>query len=219
MRDRWRKDFAAMPRSSFCKAATGDINPFYDKTPLLQDAAARVQETGRKLGEEALRVARAIHTEVTPAPSIQTKTVVLHVRSRWDIAKLKSVLHDRYRLDEARAARLLREQMALPVTTLLLNHDLAIVTMPGEPFVEFQMQLRARSPLPNTYLLGYTDGSFGYFPPLRAAIQGGYGANSTATQVALGTGERLLDAGLISLYELLGRLSDRPATPEKYSER
>jgi hypothetical protein len=199
----------------FLQGAPGDINPYYDKTPLVQDAVVRMQETGRKLGTEALRVARSIRTEVAPAPSIQSKTVVLHVHSRWDLAKLRPVLKERYRLDEMRAARLLRDPMDLPVTTLLLNHELAFVTMPGEPFVEFQMQLRARSPQPNTYLLGYADGALGYFPTLAAAVRGGYGANSTATQVEVGTGERLLDAGLISLYELLGKLRDKPAQPER----
>jgi hypothetical protein len=74
---------------------------------------------------------------------------------------------------------------------------------------------RARSPQPNTYLLGYADGAFGYFPTLAAAVRGGYGANSTATQVEVGTDERLLDAGLVSLYELLGKLSDKPAQSER----
>lgn len=215
MRDTVEEAFQRNPTVFFLQGAAGDINPYYDKTPLAEDATARVQETGRKLAEEAIRVARGIHTEAPMTASIQTKTVVFDVRSRWDVPKLKTVLKERYRLDEMRAARLLREQMALPVNTLLLDRDLAIVTMPGEPFVEFQMQLRARSPIPNTYFMGYTDGAFGYFPTLRAAMQGGYGANSTATQVELGTGERLLDTGLISLYELLGLLSARPAPAEK----
>src|SRR5207248_9690661 len=144
--------------------------------------------------------------------------VVVRVRSRWDVAKVRAVMKERYRLDEMRAARLLREQMDLPVTAVLLNHELAFVTMPGEPFVEFQTTLRARSPLPNTYLLGYADGLFGYFPTIAAAVRGGYGANSTATQVEVGTGERLLDTGLISLYELSGKLPDRPAPPDGYPE-
>jgi hypothetical protein len=203
----------------FLQGAAGDINPYFDKTPLMQDAVVRMQETGRKLGQEGLRVAKTIRTEVVQSPAIQTKTVVVHVRSRWDQAKVRAVLKERYRLDEMRAARLLRAEMDLPVTTLLLNHELAFVTMPGEPFVEFQTTLRARSPLPNIYLLGYADGLFGYFPTIAAAVRGGYGANSTATQVEVGTGERVLDTGLISLYELLGKLSDRPAEPEKYSEK
>jgi neutral ceramidase len=215
MRDTIEEGFNRAPMVFFLQGAPGDINPFFDKTPLSQDAVARMQETGRKLGLEGLRVAKAIRTEVAPSPAIQTKTVTVHVRSRWDIPKVRAVLKERYRLDEMRAARLLREEMDLPVTTLLLNHELAFVTMPGEPFVEFQTTLRARSPLPNTYLLGYADGVFGYFPTIAAAVRGGYGANSTSTQVDVGTGEKLLDTGLISLYELMGKLSDGPAEPEK----
>ena len=206
MRDTVEEAFKGAPMAFFLQGAAGDINPYFDKTPLMQDAVARMQETGRKLGNEVVRVARTIHTELTPAPSIQTKTVVVRVRSRWNVPKIREVMKERYRLDELRAARLLREEMDLPVTTLLLNKELAFVTMPGEPFVEFQTQCRARSPLPNSYLVGYTDGLFGYLPTMSAAIRGGYGANSTATQVEVGTGERLLDTGLISLYELLGKL-------------
>jgi neutral ceramidase len=213
MRDTIEEAFKRMPMAFFLQGAPGDINPYFDKTPLMQNAVVHMQETGRKLGEEAVRVARSIQTQVVDAPAIQSKTAVLHSNSRWDVPKLRSILKERYRLDEARAARLVREQMDLPVTTLLLNHELAFVTLPGEPFVEFQMQLRARSPVPNTYLLGYTDGAFGYFPTIAAAVRGGYGANSTATMVEVGMGERMLDAGLISLYELMGKLSEKPATP------
>lgn len=194
----------------FLQGAPGDINPFYDKNPLQQDGVARMKETGRKLGDEVVRAARRIQTQPPPAPQIQVKTEVIHAVSRWDVAKVRAVLKERYRLDEARAARLVREKMDLPVTTLLLNRELAFLAMPGEPFVEFQMQWRARSPLPASYFLGYTGGAFGYFPTIAAAARGGYGANSTATQVEVGAGERMLDTGLISLYELMGKLSSKP---------
>jgi hypothetical protein len=52
-------------------------------------------------------------------------------------------------------------------------------------------------------------------PPSPRPSAGVYGANSTATQVGVGTGEHLLDTGLISLYELLGKLPDKPAQPER----
>ena len=80
--------------------------------------------------------------------------------------------------------------MELPVTTVLINRDIAFVGMPGEPFVEFQMQLRAKSPLRNSFLLGYTNGYFAYFPTIAAAVRGGYGANSTVVPTEAGTGER-----------------------------
>jgi hypothetical protein len=194
----------------FLQGAPGDINPYYDKTPLIEDAVGVMKQTGRTLGAEAVRVARTVTTRVPANPSIQSKTVIVTAANRWNLEKLRAVLKERYRIEGGRAARLLRENMELPVTTLVLNQDLAFVGMPGEPFVEFQMQLRAKSPVPNSFLLGYTNGYFAYFPTIAAAVRGGYGADSTVVPTEVGTGERMLNTGLISIYELLGKLSERP---------
>ncbi len=199
----------------FLQGAPGDINPYHDKTALIEDAVELMKETGRKLGAEAVRVARTITTRLPADARIQTKTVIVDAANRWDLPKLKGVLKERYSaysIQGTRAQRLVAERMQLPVTTVLLNQDLAFVGMPGEPFVEFQMQLRAKSPLPNTFLIGYTNGYFAYFPTIAAAVRGGYGANSTVVPAEVGTGERMLNTGLISIYELLGKLSPNPAT-------
>jgi hypothetical protein len=199
----------------FIQGASGDINPYYDKTPLIEDAASVMRETGRKLGTEAVRVARTIETRASQNPRIQIKTTVLNVHNRWETEKLAEQLRARYRTNPATAARLLMKNMQTPVTTLLIDlgsvdRDLAFVGMPGEPFVEFQMQLRTKSPLPNSFLAGYANGYFAYLPTIAAAVRGGYGANSTVNQTEVGTGERMLDTGLISIYELLGMLSEKP---------
>lgn len=196
----------------FLQGAPGDINPFFDKTPLAQDAVALMKQTGRQLAQEAVRVARTIKTTAPERPAIQTRTVLVPVRSRWDVPKWRAALTAKgVDLNDPRVSRLLYERADLPVTTLLLNHEIALVTLPGEPFVEFQIDLRARSPLPATFVLGYTDGSFAYFPTVAAAARGGYGAAS-ATWVEVGAGERMVDVGLRSLYELLGQLSNKPAS-------
>jgi hypothetical protein len=194
----------------FLQGAPGDINPYFDKTPLIEDAVGVMKQTGARLGAEAVRVARTIQTRAPENPRIQTKTVTVPAANRWDVEKLRAVLKERYRIEGGRAARLLRENMELPVTTLLLNQDMAFVGMPGEPFVEFQMQLRAKSPLPNSFLLGYTNGYYAYFPTIAAAVRGGYGADSTVVPTEVGTGERMLNTGLIAIYELLGKLSEKP---------
>ncbi|MDP8981462.1 MAG: hypothetical protein M3O35_12830 [Acidobacteriota bacterium] len=198
----------------FLQGAPGDINPFYDKTTLEEDAVAAMKQTGRKLAAEAVRVAGGIQPRTPGTASVTSKTTVVHANSRWNLPLLREVLQARYHLEPSRATRLLRESMDLPVTTLLLNSDIAFVTMPGEPFVEFQTQLRAKSPLPNTFFLGYTNGYFAYFPTIAAAVRGGYGADSTVTMVEVGTGERMLNTGIVLLYELLGKLPAKPAKGE-----
>ena len=202
----------------FLQGAPGDINPYYDKTPLIEDAVGMMKQTGQKLGAEAVHVARTIATRAPENLRIQSKTVIVRAANRWNVDKLRPLLKDQYRIEGARAARLLAQDMQLPVTTLLLNlgspaQDLVFVGMPGEPFVEFQMQLRAKSPLPNSFLLGYTNGYFAYFPTIAAAVRGGYGANSSVVPTEAGTGERMLNTGLISIYELLGKLSEQPGKP------
>jgi hypothetical protein len=207
--------------SFFLQGAPGDINPYYDKTPLIEDAVGVMKETGQKLGREAIRVARSIQPRAPESARIQTKTVMLTVANRWNREKLEAEVKARYPETSGIARRLLAQDMRMPVTTFVLNlgspdRDLAFVGFPGEPFVEFQMQLRAKSPLPNSFLLGYTNGYYAYLPTIAAAVRGGYGANTTVNPTAVGTGERMLDTALISIYELLGMLPDKPGTPRDF---
>ena len=48
------------------------------------------------------------------------------------------------------------------------------------------------------------------FPTIRAAAEGGYGGADSDTYLAVGAGERMLDQALIQVYEMLGRLADKP---------
>jgi neutral ceramidase len=202
----------------FLQGAPGDINPYFDKTKLGQDAVELMRETGRKVGAEAVRVAKHIQTAAPAKPQIQTKTVIVESRNRWDLEKLKVAAVEKFHMEPLRMARAIADNMKLPVTTLMLrtgdpDSDLAFVGLPGEPFVEFEQQLRSRSPVPNSFLMGYTNGYFWYFPTIAAAVRGGYGADSVENPTEVGTGESMVNTGLISIYELLGKLSETPGKP------
>ena len=93
---------------------------------------------------------------------------------------------------------------------MLINKRIALLGMPGEPFVAFQMNWRDRCPVSDAFLLGYANGYYGYFPTIRAATLGGYGAASSSTWMELGAGERMVDHAVVKTYEMLGRLSDLP---------
>jgi len=69
--------------------------------------------------------------------------------------------------------------------------------------------------VPDAFFMGYSNGNFGYFPTVRAASQGGYGAASTSTHVEVGAGERMVNQALVRVYELLGRLTDAPEDLKK----
>src|SRR5204863_143653 len=89
------------------------------------------------------------------------------------------------------------------------------MTWPGEPWVDFQTNWRDRCPVPDNFFLGYTNGYFGYFPTIRAAAQGGYGAANSSTWVEVGAGERMVDHAVAKIYEMLGRLTDAPRVLER----
>ena len=197
--------------SFFLQGAPGDINPYYAVTPLEQDAAGMRDWTGQRLGEEAARVAKEIQSRTPDAPSIDFAESTLTVRLRWDVEKFRAALLKFLGPQgmEVYGARIVPE-IQLPVTTVLIDKEIALMSMPGEPFVDFQMNWRDRCPAPHALLLGYTNGYNGYFPTIAAASRGGYGAASASTWVEPGAGERMVDNAVVKVYQLLGRLSDLP---------
>ena len=96
--------------------------------------------------------------------------------------------------------------------TAVINDDLAFVGMPGEIFVDFQLDLKSRSPINDTFLLGYCNGYLAYFPTIKAAAEGGYGAGSQ-TFVEVGAGERMIDRAVINLYTFVGKLKQGLPVP------
>jgi hypothetical protein len=95
------------------------------------------------------------------------------------------------------------------VGLLRIGPDLALASFPGEFFVEHGLRLRRESLVADTLFVGYSNGHLGYFPTIRAAGGGGYGADSS-TIVEVGAGERLVNRALVGLGYLSGRLRRAP---------
>ena len=60
------------------------------------------------------------------------------------------------------------------VQVLRFGEEAALVGVPGELFSEIGLELKRRSPLPNTMICGYTNGTLGYIPSRKAVQEGGY---------------------------------------------
>ena len=203
--------FGGKPLAFFVQGAAGDINVFDAGTPIDLDAVGRRDWAGETLGKVAVGTAQQIQTKVDPDPQIDFRDESLPFKLRWNPEKLKQeTLHELGPKAFDIFASPIKQTMDLPVTTALINRDIAIVGMPGEPFVDFQTDLRAKCPVRDCFFLGYTNGYYGYFPTIKAASEGGYGAVSTTTWVQVGAGERMEDFALIQIYRMLGRLQDAP---------
>ena len=105
-------------------------------------------------------------------------------------------------------------EVEVPVSTLLINKRIAVMTMPGEPFVDFQIDWRNRCPVADSLFLGYTSGYEGYLPTIQAAARGGYGASDAETILQVGAGEQMVNHALVRIYEMLGALHPAPEETE-----
>jgi Neutral/alkaline non-lysosomal ceramidase, N-terminal len=211
--------FGGGPLCFFLQGAPGDINPYYAVTPLQEDAVKWRDWTGRRLGVEAARVALGIHTEAAPQASLDYTEEVIPFRLRWDLEKFRRALMLALGPDGYQTyASGLKPEFDLPVATVLINKQIAFLALPGEPFVDFQINWRERRPVHDAFFLGYANGYYGYFPTIRASTEGGYGAASSSTFIEPGAGERMVDRGVIQLYRMLGRYSDLPEDMEPRAE-
>jgi hypothetical protein len=209
------------PLCLFLQGGDGDINPYYATTPLSDGAVKKRAWTGEQLGAEAARVATTINTVSASQPSLQFTEDMMTFAVRWDARKFREGMLATYgqRVYEDHADLLdsenPRRELAVPVTTVLINRTIALVGLPGEPFVDFQIDWRGRCPVRDAFFVGYANGYLDYFPTLRAAAEGGYGGADSDTYIAVGAGERMLDQALIRVYEMLGRLVDVPEDLKK----
>jgi hypothetical protein len=86
---------------------------------------------------------------------------------------------------------------------LLINRNIALVGMPGEFFVQHQLELKQTAPVHTALLCGYTNDYHLYFPPFRDAIYGGYGG-TVASYVGLGAADNCVMEAQQMLVRLLG---------------
>lgn len=176
----------------FIQGGGGDINPLMMARGEQRDEDFEiVKRVGRQLADEVLGVLE----EMKDRPGAS---------ERLEVASKAIIVANRWKPDE---------EIDLGVTTLLINDDIAILTLPGEPFHRFQVEVRRQAGLPHAYLFGYCcDGPYAwpsYLPDLMSAARGGYGASDT-TRAEVGAGERLVNAGLVQLFTLQGRLKAEP---------
>ena len=197
----------------FLQGACGNLNPYLDKTPLDQGGAAEARKMGEALGTLVAKTARETKTAAAAAPSLQFAARTVPVQTRWDLndPEIRAVLSKAYgpRFDKYLSRMIKDNTVPCTLTTLVINGEVALAGMPGEIFVQFQTALKVQSPLPNTLLVGYTNGYHAYFPTIRDAAAGGYGGK-TATYVEPGAGERLTNESLITLYKFSDKLHDVP---------
>lgn len=196
----------------FLQGACGVANPYLANTPATDEGYAQLIQEGQTLGEEVVRIAGVTNPIGSAMPALNLSTQTVPLKQRYDLndEKVQEFYIQQYgkeRFEEIRKDRPSEILAELPI--VILGKEIAWVGFPGEFFDEFQVDLRERSPVPNTFFLGYCNDVFGYFPTIQAAAEGGYGA-SYSTYVEVGAGELLVNRAIIDLHRMMGRLKPVP---------
>ncbi len=155
-----------------------------DLSPAIATARAYVEQTALSLsshpgGEYRLGRLRAEHERAQQALS-----VIEHLE--------RTNLRDRRVNPE-------RGELATRISVARIG-EIAIVGLPGEPFVELGLALKANSDFPHTFVAGYCNDLILYIPTHAAYAQGGYEVDMA--RVAPGSGEEMVAVALGQLREL-----------------
>lgn len=168
----------------FLQGASGDIDP-YDLSNLRGENRFNIaKQAGISLGKRAVELARELQPRATQqADAIRVQEEILTLPHRQGT-----------------------QTTDVGVLTAVIDRELALVAIPGEPFVEHQLQLAAQSQVPHTLLLGLAYHGRGtpfvvYIPTVKAVQEGGYGATECSF-LAADAGDRLVAAALGALRKL-----------------
>jgi len=188
---------AALPGAQcmFVQGGAGDINPLFEGRTGNEDADFATMTTmGDLLAAQVLRDAKEIKPVSTNRYPIQFTSEMLKFSDRWK----KDTNLD------------------VGITTVLINREIAIAAVPGEPMHKFQTYWKQQADVPYPLFYGYTYSAGGvwpgYIPDIRSAAYGGYGADAS-TRIAVGAGETIMQHHLINLYKLLGMWREKPGQP------
>ncbi|HWQ55229.1 MAG TPA: neutral/alkaline non-lysosomal ceramidase N-terminal domain-containing protein [Bryobacteraceae bacterium] len=176
----------------FVQGGAGDVNPlFLARTGNEEQDFAQVSRMGELLANAVLRANKDLKPAAPMLEPIRHTSAKLNFPDRWEKDK----------------------SLDVGITTVLINREIAIATIPGEPLHKLQTMWKSQADVPFPLFYGYTyngtGGWAGYIPDLRSAAYGGYGADAS-TRIEVGAGEAIMNRHLIQLYGLRDMWQDKP---------
>lgn len=160
-------------------AAADRLEPV--KEPSLGVARAIVEVPLQRYGEAEVSAARKLVSSFDPG-----RTPFLDIVRAVKIVDLA----DNYKGPTTR----------LEVQAFRLGQDLAVVTLPGEVFVEHGLAIKKGSPFRKTFVIELANGDPAYVPTRKAFAEGSY--EVVNSRVAPGGGEMLVESALSLLKQL-----------------
>lgn len=187
----------------FANGCCGDIN----HTDYITGKRRTTEELGTALADAATAAWPDLKELTTFKPRVKSEQVTLQRRSFDEaaIAMAKDI-----------ASRMMTEKLGTvpmaeavciletvakkevplvaEVQVMAFSEELAVVSLPGEIFVELGLSLKKQSPFKHTFIAELANGSIGYIPHRDAYPQGNYEVVSSRCEP--GSGEKLVETAL-----------------------
>lgn len=198
----------------FAQGCSGNINHLNVKSGAAQNGHAEAERIGTILAAEVLKT--LTHTKLLAVNKIFVKTEIVKLKlaefsandvlwAEQIIAKYGDADSDPF-IDKVKAHQVLdlKNRKGKPidaeVQVFALGDSCAVVSLPGEIFVELGMYIKSRSPYPHTIIVELANGSVDYIPDMNAFIEGNY--EPVSARCAPGSGELLTKRVLEMLNDL-----------------
>jgi hypothetical protein len=221
LQDALRKSHGERFVSLFAAGTCGDIN-HVDVTRPAPEGRRKTEAIGTMLAETVAK--RLGELKRVDAPSLAVRHAVVEAKlqeySPEQIARAKANMErvgdDKVPfLDQVEAYKItdlaLRggETIALDVHAFRLSRDVAIVTLPGEVFVDLGLAIKRASPFETTLVIELANAAPGYIPTSKAFAEGSY--ETVNSRVVPGSGEELVKVA----SQLLKELAAEPSGGER----
>ena len=202
----------------FTNGACGNINHIDVTTKRPQKGHEEAARIGTVLAGEVIKTYAGLQSVSDLTLRVGSRTLQLQPASLkdGDIEKANAIVAD---VDSGKKVKFLDTVFAFKVLdtadrkgkpldaevqVIALGNDIAWVALPGEIFTELGMAIKKASQFKTTIVAELGHGPVTYFPNEAAAPQGNY--EVVTSRVAVGSGERLVEAAKELLKELHARI-------------
>lgn len=193
----------------FANGCCGDIN----HTNYIDGKTLSTAQLGRRLAESVTAAWPELKPLSLRPPRVKSEMVALQRRvySPQQVAAAQDIA-DRMFKEKFSTTRMAEavsildstarkdEPLVVEVQVITFSDEVAVVSMPGEMFVQLGLDLKKRSPFKQTFIAELANGSIGYIPTQTAYRQGNYEVVSARGEA--GSGEKLIETALRLLNEV-----------------
>ncbi|KPL21675.1 MAG: hypothetical protein AMS23_08975 [Bacteroides sp. SM1_62] len=201
----------------FGQGCCGNINHINVKSPAPQKGHAEAARIGTVLAGEVIKTYARLEPLEVDRIKASSEIVELPLAefSEDDVAKAREITGKFGERDAAPFMEMVEaykivdvfdrkgKPIQAEVQVFTLGDDFAIVSLPGEVFVELGLYIKERSPYPYTMVIELANGSVDYIPDRKAFLEGNY--EPVSARCAPGSGEILVEKTLEMLNVLKNR--------------